>query len=168
MRIFQIGWYIIYTRPRHEKKTANDLLMMGIETFVPVTIQRRKWQDRMKSVESVLFPSYVFVKLENASQFFNSSKAFGFVSYVKTGKLIAKVGDHIISNIKRAVNESGEIHVSEKTFFPGAKVIIREGAFNGLECEIVNFEGKEKVLLRVDLLNRCLLINLPAKILSVA
>jgi transcriptional antiterminator RfaH len=166
MSSFEIGWYIIYTKPRQEKKLFTDLEHMGIETYLPVINEKRKWQDRIKIITCPLFPSYVFVKLKNHIQFFSSSKARGFVSYVKIGKKLASVRDCVIENIELAISDANNFEVSNELFPLGKKMIIPNGTFSGLGCEIVNHRGKNKVLIRIDLLNRCILVSLSRDMLS--
>jgi transcription antitermination factor NusG len=56
-------WFAAYTCARHEKKVAHQLEERGIECFLPVYHSVRRWKDRRKQLDMVLFPSYVFVKL---------------------------------------------------------------------------------------------------------
>src|SRR5689334_5585755 len=56
-------WFATYTCARHEKKVALQLEERGIEFFLPVYRSVRRWKDRRKELDMVLFPSYVFVKL---------------------------------------------------------------------------------------------------------
>lgn len=55
------GWYAIYTAPRAEKKLVERLGLLGYEIFLPTIRVRKIWSDRIKMVDQVLFPSYVFV-----------------------------------------------------------------------------------------------------------
>ena len=57
-------WIAVYTKPRHEKTVALELGKKGIESYLPLLKERRKWSDRKKWVEFPLFRSYVFVKIE--------------------------------------------------------------------------------------------------------
>lgn len=166
MSFFKIGWYIIYTKPSHEKKMIKDLDRIGIETYLPITKEKRKWTDRVKIIACPLFPSYVFVKLTTYMEFYHSTKAKGFVRYLKLGKNLARVKDSVIENIELALNEIDNFEVSSELFPQGKKVIIPKGTFSGLGCEIVSHRGKNKVLVRIDLLNRCLLVNLSKDMLS--
>ena len=50
-----------HVRIHHEKKVAEYLGKMGIETFVPVQQEIHQWSDRRKLVETVLLPMMVFV-----------------------------------------------------------------------------------------------------------
>ena len=56
-------WYAIYTRPRWEKKVNSLLINKGVESYCPLNRVRRKWSDRIKTIEEPLFKSYVFVKI---------------------------------------------------------------------------------------------------------
>lgn len=58
------AWYAAYTCARHEKRIAQQLEERGIEHFLPLYRSVRRWKDRKKELELVLFPSYVFVRIE--------------------------------------------------------------------------------------------------------
>ncbi|HZQ17952.1 MAG TPA: UpxY family transcription antiterminator [Terriglobales bacterium] len=58
------AWYAAYTCARHEKRVAQQLKDRGIEYFLPLYRSVRRWKDRKKELELVLFPSYVFVRIE--------------------------------------------------------------------------------------------------------
>ncbi|MFZ9332451.1 MAG: UpxY family transcription antiterminator [Chitinophagaceae bacterium] len=57
-------WYVLYTKPRWEKKVDKALQQKGIESYCPLNRVKRKWSDRIKTIEEPLFKSYVFVKVE--------------------------------------------------------------------------------------------------------
>ncbi len=54
-------WYAAYTCARHEKMVARQLEERGVNCFLPLYPSVRRWKDRRKEVELVLFPGYVFV-----------------------------------------------------------------------------------------------------------
>ena len=56
-------WYVLYTKPRSEKKTALMLENSGIEVYCPTIKEVRQWSDRKKTIEVPLFKSYLFVYL---------------------------------------------------------------------------------------------------------
>lgn len=57
------NWYAACTRARHEKKVAQQLEERGIEHLLPVYQSVRRWKDRRKELDLILFPGYVFVHL---------------------------------------------------------------------------------------------------------
>ncbi len=56
-------WYAAYTHARHEKRVALQLQERRVEHFLPVYRSVRRWKDRRKEIDLVLFPGYVFVRL---------------------------------------------------------------------------------------------------------
>jgi len=58
-------WYVLYTKPKCEKKVESNLRKLGIKAYCPIRIERRQWSDRIKKVEIPLLPSMVLVNLED-------------------------------------------------------------------------------------------------------
>lgn len=56
-------WYLIHTRQNWERKVVDYLEQKGIESYCPVKKVRRKWSDRIKTIEEPLFKAHVFVKI---------------------------------------------------------------------------------------------------------
>jgi len=54
-------WYVVYTRPRWEKKVAELLSRKKIEHYCPLNRVHKQWSDRKKVVAEPLFTAYVFV-----------------------------------------------------------------------------------------------------------
>lgn len=61
-------WYAAYTHARHEKKVAQQLEERRIDHFLPVYRSIRRWKDRRKELDLVLFPGYVFVRLSSGER----------------------------------------------------------------------------------------------------
>ncbi|NHM06465.1 UpxY family transcription antiterminator [Flavobacterium sp. CYK-4] len=61
-------WYVIYTKPRNEKKVAERLKLAGITAFCPMINMVKQWSDRKKKVQVPLLNSYVFVQLEEKNR----------------------------------------------------------------------------------------------------
>jgi Transcription termination factor nusG len=61
-------WFVLYTKPRWEKKIHQLLDAKEIENYCPLNKVSKKWSDRMKIVEEPLFKSYVFVKVSEEEQ----------------------------------------------------------------------------------------------------
>lgn len=163
MKNFPTGWYLIYTKPRYEKKVFLQLTRMNIEAYLPFTRKLRTWHDRKKYVEEPLFPSYVFIHLKNLESYYGGIDADGSLFYVKTKKEISRVSDSIVNDLKLVTTQANSVEVTQEYFQPGQKVVIREGALTGLNCEMVEVNEKKKLLVRVSLLQRNILISLPAE-----
>jgi transcriptional antiterminator RfaH len=56
------GWYLLYTKPRHEKKVSAALTEASVNSYLPTAKKLRTWCDRKKYIDEPLFPSYVSAK----------------------------------------------------------------------------------------------------------
>ncbi len=56
-------WFAVHTSAQREKKVAEYLLRAGVEQFLPVYESRRRWKDRVVTLETPLFTGYVFVRI---------------------------------------------------------------------------------------------------------
>lgn len=45
------GWYVLYTRSRHEKKISSMLDQKKITSFLPLNKVVKQWTDRKKIIE---------------------------------------------------------------------------------------------------------------------
>ena len=165
MTNFHAGWYLIYTRPRHEKKVHTRLGEINIESFLPTRKMLRTWHDRKKYIDEPLFPSYVFIYLNDRQNYYEGMETEGSLYYVRSGKEIARISDSIINSIKLVTTQVKELEVSDDKFQPGRRLVIGHGALTGLSCEIVECRGRQKALVRVDLLQRNILVTLPTECL---
>jgi len=102
------------------------------------------------------------------ASYYNSMEVPGFLHYVRCGKNLAMVSDAVIENIRLVTCQDLDIEVSAERFQQGQKLVIVEGVLSGLSCEVVEAGNKNKLLVRVELLNRQLLINIPLETLSFA
>src|SRR5690348_13809224 len=59
----EFSWYAACTRSRHEKFVARQLEERSIDCFLPLYHSVRRWKDRRKELDLVLFPGYIFVRL---------------------------------------------------------------------------------------------------------
>lgn len=98
-------WFVIYTKPRNEKKVTEQLLAIGIEAFCPMITTIKQWSDRKKKVTAPLINSYVFVQLEEVHR----NKVFdvpGVVRYVHWLKNPAIVRDSEIQALKELTDKT--------------------------------------------------------------
>lgn len=163
---FNTGWYLIYIKPRQEKNVANHLDQKGINCFLPTMNVMRQWHDRKKKITVPLFPSYIFVDIQCLEEFYSVLDIDGVCCFVKQGKNAARVPESVIFQIGLLVNNGHDIEVSDAYFQTGQKLMIQDGPFTGLLCETVQSNGRDKILVRVDLLNRNLVVELPGNYLS--
>lgn len=132
----------------------------NITSFLPTRKVLRNWHDRKKFIDEPLFPSYIFIYLDNMQNYYYGMDAEGALYYVRTGKEIALVNEKVVNNIKLATSQAKDIEVSDTFIQPGRQLVISKGILTGLTCEVVRVNSKKKLLVRVDLLKRNILLSL--------
>lgn len=55
------NWYVVYTKPRHEKKVADLLKKKRLRSYFPRYNQVDEWQEKRRTMNVPLFSSMVFV-----------------------------------------------------------------------------------------------------------
>lgn len=148
---FKPGWYVIYTKSRHEKKVASKLLAQNIPTYLPVVKTITKWSDRIKKVEKPLFHSYVFVYLNTDKEYYKILDTTGVVCFIKFKNQLAQVRDVEINAIKNFLKQFSDIEIGNSINFAiGEKRKITCGVFKDFECEILKINRKKKICVRIE------------------
>ncbi len=62
------NWYAVSVFPRHEKQVAQMCHAKGVNYLLPLYSSVRRWKDRRKRLEMVLFPGYLFVNVALAER----------------------------------------------------------------------------------------------------
>ena len=124
-----MNWYVVYTKPKWERKVAEQLEKIGIECYCPLIRVIRQWSDRKKKVEVPLFNSYVFVKLEESERnlVFQSTGAVRYLFWL--GKP-AIVKDEEIEVIKNWLRAPDSYDVSLTTIQVGDSIEVESGPFS--------------------------------------
>jgi transcription antitermination factor NusG len=113
----QKNWYIIYTKPRMEKKVASLLTKRKIQNFVPLNSKRISSFKRIKNHQEPLFESYVFVKLQD-TEMAKVRTTEGIVNFVYWKGAPANIQEDEIELIRDFASEHEnivieKIHVNE-------------------------------------------------------
>src|ERR1035438_4405703 len=64
----QPSWFALTVGPSHERRAERSLVNQGFKTYVPVYRVHRRWSDRVKNLDTVLFPGYVFCRFSYADR----------------------------------------------------------------------------------------------------
>ncbi|MBL7747972.1 MAG: hypothetical protein JNM19_11120 [Chitinophagaceae bacterium] len=167
MADFKQKWYVLYTRPRFEAKVAKELTNSGVICLMPKTSVVKEYRSQRRLVQLPLFPSYVFVSPGSLSDYYFGLDLKGVLGYVKFGNEIATVSSQVISNLQILEKRKCAVELTGEKIATGVMVLICEGPFTGLKCEMVQFKGGRKALVRVNLLNTNLLLDIDIQKLKV-
>ncbi len=140
-------WYVVYTRPRWEKKVAGILLEKGVENYCPLNRVLKKWSDRNKVVLEPLFKGYVFVKIPEAEKW-DIKKIDGIINYVHWLGRPAKVKESEINTIKMFLQEFSEVQVVEKQLDIDTEVLVKQGVlmnYRGIIVDVCGSRARVKI-----------------------
>ena len=134
-------WYAVYTRPRWEKKVAALLQQRGIESYCPLNKVRRRWSDRMKTIEEPLFKSYVFVRVADAART-SVRMTDGVINFVYWNGKPAVIKDKEISIIKRFLDEHENVMLQKIEVGVNERVKVIAGPMMDSEGKVVEVKNK--------------------------
>lgn len=153
-------WYALYTNARHEKVVAKQLTDRRIETFLPLYRSWHRWKDRRKQVELALFPSYVFVRIEE-QQKLPVLKVPGAVQVVSFNGKMAALPEREIEALRNALEN--EIYAEPCPYLKvGRKVRVVRGPMEGAEGVLSRKKDKCRVVISVDVLMRSVAVEVDA------
>ena len=139
-------WFVVYTKPRWEKKVARAFEQKKIEYYCPLNRVQRQWSDRKKIIEEPLFTSYVFVRINELDQT-AVRMADGVVNFVYWLQKPAVVRVEEIEAIKRFMNEYTDVHLEKKPISINDKVRVINGPLMQREGNVVGIKNKTVKLL---------------------
>jgi len=152
-------WYAVYTKSRTEKKLTGRLNEKGIEAYVPLRKTLKQWSDRKKIVEEPLISSYVFVYIQN-SRYNDVLNTPGAVRYVWFNGKPASIPDSQIQILRILASSGYDMECTSNSFPKGSHVRVSSGPLKGLTGELVNFAGNNKVIIRLDSLDKVLVLTI--------
>jgi transcription antitermination factor NusG len=152
-------WFALYTKPRNEFKAEQQLLAAGITNYLPKVTLLKQWSDRKKKVTEPLLRGYIFI-YANEEERLISLEQQSIVRCVFDVGRPARIPDWQIDNLKTMLATKVDIIV-HKGIVPGAKVIIKDGPFEGIIGTVVEGQMGKSISVAIDLLNRSVIAQLP-------
>ena len=154
------NWYAIYTKSRAEKQVAERLTDKGIHLFLPLQKRLKQWSDRKKWVETPLFSSYIFVKVDRRD-YDRVLQTPGVVRYITFEGKAATIPQDQIDNLKIVVDSTADVETTWETRRRGEQVRVNGGALKGLTGILISDGGRKKVPVQVDRLDQNLVVEVP-------
>ena len=139
-------WYVVYTKPKWEKKVAERLNEIGIITYCPLIVKTSQWSDRKKTIHVPLFNSYVFVQVEEKDR--NSVfEVAGTVRYLFWLGKPATVKDSEIETIQKWLSAPLDFEVSLDKWKKGDKIVLESGPFMSQSAIIQDVKQNHYVMI---------------------
>jgi transcriptional antiterminator RfaH len=150
------AWYVVQTQVNAEAKAARNLIRQGFKVYLPRYLKRRSHARKIEKVAAPLFPRYLFVQIDLATQRWRSiHSTFGVSRLVTNGPDPAPVANDVLQMLRAKEDNRGFIEVNSWTSFAmGEKVRILAGAFTDLVGLFDGLGDRERVAVLLDLLGQ--------------
>jgi len=143
-------WWVLHTRPRQEKRLAQQMHQRQIPFFLPLIARRLRIRNRIVHSHLPLFPGYLFLLGTRDER----------LAALGTGRVVQPLQVpnqlllwHDLRQIHRLI-VSGAPLTPEGKLVPGATVEIRSGPLTGLRGTIIESVSGRRFLVRVDFIQR--------------
>lgn len=162
MKAVEGKWYPVYTHPRAEKKAYQSLINKGVEAYLPLHRQLKRWSDRKKWVDEPFIKSYLFVRIHEHDQA-EVLMTKGIARFIYFSGKIAAMPDRQINELKLLMSSSFELEITEENLQPGEKIIIKAGPLKGLSGEIISYRSQKQLALRLESLGCSIIVHVAAQ-----
>jgi transcription antitermination factor NusG len=151
-------WYATYTRPRHEKRVAQQLAGKAVENYVPLYESARQWKNGRHIVQMPLFPGYVFVRIALRDQL-DVLRVRGVVELVGSSGVPVPLEETEIISLRRALSQGGRAE-PHPFITEGRKVRITAGPFAGLQGFVMRRKRSVQVVVSLELIQRSIRLEI--------
>lgn len=147
-------WHLIHTHSGKEKQVVAHLQRQGFTSFLPLQAKRIKVGRASKEISVALFPAYVFVCFDPATQNWRPiNGTFGVKYLVCFNQIPARVPRGIMEALFARADQ-GELPAPATTLHPGDLVRIAEGPFAGQIATIETLPSRERARLLLQIMSQ--------------
>ncbi len=139
-------WWLVHTKPRQEKKLAQQLSSMEVPHYLPVTKCKAVTRGRARFARLPLFPSYMFLCADSGQR----------RSALKTNRIVAThfVEDQVglggqLWNLADLIEKGVPLRVEDR-LKPGQLVRIKSGLLGDKTGTIIKRGGKTRLFVFVS------------------
>lgn len=157
-------WIAVYTKPRHEKVVESEFTDKHIESYLPLISKKRRWSDRMKWIETPLFKSYIFARIE-LKNYLEVLQTHGVHHIVKFQNKIAVIPDYQIENLKTMI-EGGFDPFPSDYFIVGDEVRVVGGPLKGINGVVARSDAQDKLIIKIDAIQHAVAVQIERKFLK--
>jgi transcription antitermination factor NusG len=148
----------VRVRSRAEKLVHAALVNKQYECFLPTYRSRRRWSDRIKELDAVLFPGYTFCRFDPSKRLAILTTP-GVVSIISSSQGPIEVDERELAFVRSLILSGGV--VGPWPFLrEGQYVAVERGPLAGVEGIIVSLKGQFRLVVSVSLLQRSVAVEI--------
>lgn len=149
-------WFVAHTRSCQERKIAERLTRKGVEVFVPIQKVKRQWSDRVKMVDKMVLPGFIFICCSEKERAALFDGTYGLCSFLMdrtcTERRVLTIPEKQMMDfihVVRSLNGENDISIVDLHFAKGDMVKVVNGPLTGFVCECVEVQNRSKLIIRL-------------------
>jgi transcriptional antiterminator RfaH len=164
------AWYVVQTQVNAEMRAVRNLVRQGFEVYLPRYLKRRSHARKIEKVPVPLFPRYMFIRIDVATQRWRSIQStFGVSRLVLNGSDPAPLAQQVISCLREREDASGYVQLDQRPKFAlGAKVRVLAGVFAESLGLFDGMADRDRIAILLDLLGRKVRVSIEADLVAAA
>jgi transcriptional antiterminator RfaH len=149
------AWFLLQTKAREEQRAIDNLNQQQITTFCPEITVEKIVRGKRKTQKEVLFPGYIFVRLDAQSPSFTTIRSTrGVAKFVTFGHEPSRVPDTLIDIIQQRIADQDCQESAKPAPKPGDLLEITEGAFKGMDAIFSEPDGDARAIVLVTIMHQ--------------
>ena len=132
----------------------------GIESYLPLRKELRRWSDRKKWVEEPLFRCYVFVRIP-LQDYISALQTYGVVRMVSFNGRPAPIPDEQIDAVRRVLEEIKTVEPISYLVI-GQKVEVIKGPLAGIRGVLIQKRNQNRLVIAIESIRQGISIEINA------
>lgn len=156
-------WYAVLTRTNSEYKVRDYFSVQNIENFLPVQPHMTETNGQLSERLRLVIPRMIFVYIHprEMSIVRGTMNVYDFLR-LTPGQPPTPIPESQMADFRYMIDYSTkEVILTGEAIPRGTSVVVAKGNLKGLHGELVRYEGKYHILVRVNLFG-CALVSIPA------
>jgi transcription antitermination factor NusG len=159
-----LPWFALQVRTRHEAAIAGFLEAKGYQQFVPLYKFKKRWSDRIKTMEAPLFPGYLFCRFDPQYRL-PILKTPGVIQIVGYDRIPTPIDETEIDAVQTLV--ASGLQTQPWPFLAvGERVRIESGSLRGLDGIVVKMKENHRLVVSITLLRRSVAVEIDSALVE--
>ncbi|MNJ59178.1 Transcription antitermination protein RfaH [compost metagenome] len=150
------SWYLVQCKPRQDQRAEENLMRQGYECARPKCRRERIVSGRRRLDIESLFPGYLFIQMSDESNWAPLRSTRGVSHVVSFGGRPLPVSEEVVQHLQ----QRSEIEITT-SYNVGDNVRVTSGSFAALDAIFLEMDGKDRVVLLINLLSRQQQVSVP-------
>jgi transcription antitermination factor NusG len=156
--VSQENWFAVHVWAGREQLTSQSLRARGYDVFLPTYCERRRWSDRVRTVELALFAGYTFCRMQELVTR-GVITTPGVIGIVSDGVNPIPVPTEEVDSIRLIVSGAKNLEPVAMVRV-GQRVRVETGPLQGVEGIVQRADNSCRIVVSVRLLQRAVAVEI--------